>query len=131
MNKIKIIILRKNRNADFTSISPDAPFFKRRGHLYTIPKEAICMAHFEYKTNNPRAELIYVEGDPIPISLEDTLVPVNVLSNLVIRNALKATGKPKTAILELVMDYAKNPGKIFLLVIALIVFIAFLSSLLM
>jgi hypothetical protein len=127
--KIEVIMLRKNRTAERFQVDPDHLYFKRRGHLYCMPKEAVNTRVFEDQKNNPHAELIYVEGDPIPQTTAKMQSGTDFLENLVIENAIQSTAKPKGFFLEILGDYLKSPGKILLLAFVVIIIGAFASGL--
>jgi len=121
--KIEIIMLRKNKTVERRRIKPDQPFLKIRGNLYTIPKEAVNLIVFEGEANNPHSELIYVEGDPIPVCTITDVKADAFLEKLVIDNALKSAGEPKGFFLEILGEYLKAPGKILgLTIVGIIVF---------
>jgi len=113
--KINVILLRKNKTVERRKVSPNQPFMKVRGNLYTVPKEAVNLIVYDMwiePPNNPHAELIYVEGDPVPVSNLSTMKADTFLEKVVIENALKGAGHPKGFILEILGDYLKAPGKI-------------------
>jgi len=127
--KIEIIMLRKNRTAETFQVSPDQLYFKRRGNLYCMPKEAVNTRTFEGQKNNPHAELIYVEGDPIPQTTLTMLTGNTFLENLVIENAIQSTAKPRGYLLEILGDYLKNPSKILLMAFIIVIVGALASGL--
>lgn len=127
--KIEIIMLRKNRTAETFQVSPDQLYFKRRGNLYCMPKEAVNTRVFVDRQNNPHAELIYVEGDPIPQTTLTMLTGNTFLENLVIENAIQSTAKPRGYLLEILGDYLKSPVKIIMLIFVFVIIGALASGL--
>lgn len=114
-SKIKAIILCKNRTVKERKVNSLEPFFKVRGNLYTVPKEAVNLICYADKPNNPHAELIYIEGDPIPVSTSSSLKSSEVLDAIVIKNALESAAQPRGFGMEILLDYLKSPGKIMVL----------------
>jgi len=110
-------MLLKNRTVEKRMISSTEPFFKVRGNLYTIPKEAVNLIVISGKGNNPHAELIYVEGNPIPVSKATSINADDLLDKLVIENALRNTGQTPSFAWSIIGDYLKSPGKILMLAI--------------
>jgi hypothetical protein len=116
--KINVIMLRKNRCVERFKISPDQNCFDRRGNLYMVPKEAINSIGYADKANNPHAELIYVEENPIPFSLHTVDKSSTFLEDMVIQNVLESTGEPRGFFLEIIGDYLKTPAKLIMLAFA-------------
>lgn len=128
--KIEVIMLRKNRTAETFQVSPDQLYFKRRGNLYVMPKDAVNTRTFEGQKNNPHAELIYVEGDPIPQTTIAMLTGNTFLENMVVENAIQSTAKPRGYLLEILGDYLKSPVKIIMLIFVFVIIGALASGLL-
>ena len=128
--KIEVIMLRKNKTVERFRIGPDNPSFDRRGNLYMIPKEAINSITFADKPNNPHAELIYVEENPIPFSLHTQDKSSTFLEDMVIENVLESTGEPRGFMLEIIGDYLKSPGKLIMLAFAGAIIYGIVSGLL-
>lgn len=116
--KIEVIMLRKNKTVERLTVKPDRTFFERRGNLYMIPREAINSITYEGRPNNPHAELIYVEENPIPFSLHTQDKSSNFLEDMVIQNVLESTGEPRGFFLEIIGDYLKAPAKLVMLAFA-------------
>jgi len=130
VKKIHAIILRKNRSVETKKVHPDNTYFKSKGNLYTIPKEAVNLAIQKGKVNNPIPELVFVEGNPVPINVNLDITATGFLEKLVIENALKSSGKPKGFALEAIMAYIKEPKKMFMLLIVAIIAISFIIGVL-
>lgn len=127
--KIKVIMLRKNKTVESFKINPDNTNFTRRGNLYMMPKEAVNSIIFEDRPNNPHAELIYVEENPIPFSLHTQDKSSTFLEDMVIENVLESTGEPKGFVLEIIGDYLKSPAKLIMLAFAGIIIYSIVSGL--
>jgi hypothetical protein len=123
-------MLRKDKTVSYKHLSADEVYFKDRGNLYMIPKEAVNSIAFADKPNNPHAELIYVEGNPIPVfETSDTKMSGETfLEELVIENVLKSTGQPEGFFFEVLKDYLKSPGKLLMLTVVGIIVLAVLSQ---
>lgn len=128
--KIQVLMLRKNRSAERFFIGPDDATFDKRGRLYMVPKEAINSITYNDKPNNPHAELIYVEENPVPFSLHTQDKSAQFLDDMVIENFLESTAEPKGFFLEVLKDYLKSPGKIMLIAFAIIIVVAALKGIL-
>ena len=108
-------MLRKNRTVETRKVDPLESYFKVRGNLYTVPKEAVNLICYADKPNNPHAELIYIEGDPIPVSTAASIDSNKILDAIVIKNALENAAQPRGFGMEILLDYLKSPGKIMVL----------------
>lgn len=127
--KIKVIMLRKNKTVECFKIGPDKDHFDRRGNLYMVPKEAVNSITYENRLNNPHAELIYVEENPIPFSVH-TNNGAAFLEEMVISNVLESTGEPRGFFLQIIGDYLKSPVKLIMLAFAGAIIYGIVSGLL-
>lgn len=121
--KIRCIILRKDRSIEIVKANPSASHFRWKDGIYTIDKDAVNLTKKDGNAN-PTPELIYIEGNPQPISIDGTESTQEFLEHTVIENILRATAEPTGFILDIIGDYLKDPSKLLMLVIVLIIAIA-------
>lgn len=103
--------------------------FTFRKGLYLISNEAVSLAENK-KGLTHVPELVYTEGNPLALSEslnEDEYR--KALDSIVFENFLSQTGAFSWAGFDIIGDYIRNPYKIFILVIALIVLLAGLQGL--
>lgn len=117
--KINVLMLRKNRTVETRTIRPDEPFFIVRGNLYVVPNEGVNLIAYENRPSNPHSEIVYVEGNPVPICAKANTD--DFLAKMIVEKILKDTGKPKGFLFEIIADYLKSPAKILMIVFAGIV----------
>jgi len=117
--KIHALIIRKDRSIHEEMVNAGASKFTFNRGLYTIPREAVNLVKWNGK-EDVYPELIYMEGDPLPVNVVEGSAQ-QFLEHTVLENALKQTAEPKGWILDLFLDYMKNPPKLFLLMIIIII----------
>ena len=124
--KIRCLILRKDKQIIEKKVNPNTSRFKYQGGLYTLNKEAVNITEYPERGVNPTPELIYVEGNPLPVNVSGNVM--TFLDHLVVQNALQQVSNPRSKIFSLVADYVKNPVKLIPLVIVFIILVAFLMG---
>jgi len=130
--KIRCVILRRNRTQHVKKVDQRRGFFRFNRGIYLLRKEDINLT---YKLSslphvNPTPELLFFEGDPIPVShVHDEGRAGKFLDSIVISNALEEIGQPRGIFFEVIGDYLRNPFKIIFLVFAVVIGIGLIQSL--
>jgi len=122
VGKIKCYILKKNREVEVLTVSDKYDYFRYRDGIYMLRKENVAFPMGSGIVSDT-PELFFVENFPQPISFktdEETLVP-KWLDETVIKNIIKQTAKPKGVYMQILVDYARNPWKLFPLLLFLLV----------
>lgn len=121
-------MVTKNRTIKNLEIDSTKDSFKYNKGLYIIRKEAVNFYWDPKKESDVYPELIYMEGRPSPVNAvtEDSS---HFLNAVVLKNALEQTSDQKSEVAAILSEYARNPGKIMILVFAVIILVSFLGGL--
>lgn len=121
-------MVTKNRTIKKLEVDSTKDSFKYNKGLYIIRKEAVNFYLDPKKESLVYPELIYMEDRPSPVNAitEDSS---HFLNAVVLKNALEQTSDQKSEFGAIIGEYARNPGKIMMLVFAVIILIAFLGGL--
>lgn len=132
VEQIHCLMVGKDRAIEELRVDPSRSTFSHNRGLYTIPREAVNIAKFTDPEDNkgrkkgnskikPYPELIYVEGNPQPVNLQNYDVQA-FLDHIVLSNALQQVAAPRSDWAIVFLDYVKHPSKallgLFVLIIA-------------
>ena len=124
---INCLIVGKDRHIQIVKVdSKKANFYYNNG-LYTVPMEAVNLTEYESGKKESYPELIYIEGNPLPVNYSEGNVS-GFLEQTVISNALKQVAKAKSSWMLVIMDYARNPSKLIILTFVGIIIVAVIGG---
>jgi len=126
---IKCLIIGKDRHITTVKVDAKKANFTHNKGLYTIPKEAVNLAEFENQKEDNYPELIYVEGDALPVN-QTTGSVSGFLTETVVSNALKQVAHPRSEFMNVIIDYVRNPNKLLMITFIGIIIAALVGGLL-
>lgn len=129
MVMIKCLIIGKDRHITTVKVDAKKANFTHNKGLYTIPKEAVNLAEFENQKEDNYPELIYVEGDALPVN-QTTGSVSGFLTETVVSNALKQVAHPRSEFMNVIIDYVRNPNKLLMITFIGIIIAALVGGLL-
>jgi len=123
MRKIKVYMITKSRHVDTFTIDDSIKFFRYRRGYYFVDRNAVNLTSKPNKIVNPTPELIYFEGNPLPVN---STVNINsLLDDVVLDNFFREVSGVKHTFLDKLFDYAfsliKRPVKLLEYIILIIV----------
>lgn len=124
---IKCLVIGKDRCITEIKINPRKSNFTHNRGLYTIPKEAVNIAEHSNRKVEAYPELIFWEGNPLPVNLTEGNVQT-FLGETVLSNALKQTSRSPSDFMAVVYDYMRNPPKLVMLLFIGIIAVAAIGS---
>lgn len=127
MKRIRVLMLKKDRSIGRLMVGAGSTFFRYAGGIYNIDRDAVNMIALE-KEIGKDAELIYLEERPSAIGSKTD--PKRLLNQKLIENAIKHSAKPKGQIGLILAEYAKDPGKLLMLVFVLTIAGSIIASVL-
>jgi len=117
--KLTAYILCDDRSVKELKVDGTKGFFMFNQGIYCITNATTLAAKDRATNFNTKPESFYFEKNPIPIT-ETERKGADFLEELVIENALSASGKPKSQFaLNLVNDLISNPSKLLGVVVAI------------
>jgi len=113
---IRCFILCTEGRCFVKEVDPEKQYFSFRNGDYPIIKQATK------KNKENQSELIYIENNPLPIGTPQDIDPKDFLSSMMKQRALQdVKGElPMNPFLEALLSYFKNPGKLLMLAIVLL-----------
>lgn len=137
-NRIRVSIINRNHVVRKKKVNPNIEYFRDRNSIYMIPSDCVTLSSTK-KGLNPKAELYFVEDNPLPINFkpkpikneEGEMIEVDanvwITNKITLEMVLANTGKPKSEVLNVILGYLSDPQKLMSLVFVLIIVGALLT----
>ena len=130
MTKINCIIITKAKGIVIKKVSDSKDFFVWRKGIYNLDRTSVGLTKRPGFGLNPSPELIFIEGEPMPINSE--VDPTLLLERIVIDNALKQVSDVRFPFLNWIMDILEfikeNPFTMIWFIIIFVVLYAVVVS---
>ena len=110
---ILCLMIKKDKSIQEISVDSTKSNFKFNNGLYTINKEAVNIIKMNQGGITVIPELIYVEGNPLPVNVTEGSVQ-DFLEHLVLKNALEQVAAPRSEFLDWFSNLLSNPGRLLL-----------------
>lgn len=111
-------MLKKDRRLGHLAVDANWTFFRHKGGIYNVDRDAVNLVAHKDKIG-AQAELIYLEERPAPILSKTD--PKRLLNQKLVETAIKSSAKPKGQLGLILAEYAKDPGKLLMLVFVFVI----------
>ena len=127
--KILAKILTKDRQRIEKKVPFTASSFRWNKGIYEVDANRVYLVRKKGEIKG-LPQSLYREGSSKPIGFKDVEGITSILDQIVINRILEESGRPKGVAFDIIADYLKSPGKLFFLVIIILILVAGLTGIL-